>query len=396
MMLIKKFIFKQLLFFFSFFVKPKKDKWVISLLKGGGGSSLPENAFFFCKYLQDKNINFKYVSYYPIKNINGEHLKPFTLQYFIELLVAGVLIIENDLQNDIPSYRSRKTLKVHLFHGLALKKVYLSSPFTKNIFNKNFKNILRKILVGFCFTDEYNLIVTSNNIHKNIYVKSFNNKNVQILGQPRNDFLLKCKTKNIREKVLNQLNLINFKGKIISYLPTFRDTKAFGNLDILKNKKIIRFLENNNCIFLGKDHFFYENNYGNFTKKTDLKNTFNLGNEFLTQEILAITDILITDYSGIYFDYLLTKKPIIFYCYDYEEYININREINFDYFDNKITPGPKVKNIDDLTDNIKKYIINPEKDNSLRVEAMNRFHNFKDGNNCQRILNFINTNLEKN
>ena len=76
-----------------------------------------------------------------------------------------------------------------------------------------------------------------------------------------------------------------------------------------------------------------------------------------------------------------------------------NNGIGYKYFDIVClqetkcteTEGEKV-----LTDNIKKYIINPEKDNSLRVEAMNRFHNFKDGNNCQRILNFINTNLDKN
>ncbi len=396
-MFLKRIIFKQLIYFFSFFIKTQKDKWIISLLKGGGGSSLPENALFFCKHLKQKKIQFKYISNLPIENLEKEHLKPFSLKYFFECIKSGVLIVENDLHNDIPAYRSNQTYKVHLFHGLALKKIYLSSPFTKNIFMRNFKNFLKKILVGFCFTDEYDLIVTSNKIHKTNYIKSFNNKNVEILGQPRNDFLIKCEKKIIKNKLLNKIGFDNFSGKIISYLPTFRDTKFQGNLSILENKKIKDFLIKNNCILLVKDHFFYENNYANNyeneKKSYNNNNLFKLGNRFLTQEILAITDVLITDYSGIYFDYLLMKKPIIYYCYDYDEYVKKNRDIDFDYFDEIITPGPKVKSIEQLIKSLEKNLTNFDYENYIN-QSLIKFHQYNDGGSCERLYNYITKKLK--
>jgi CDP-glycerol glycerophosphotransferase len=62
--------------------------------------------------------------------------------------------------------------------------------------------------------------------------------------------------------------------------------------------------------------------------------------------LLQLSDSLITDYSSIYFDFLLTKKPIIFFPYDYEEYLVESRELYFDY--EKYTPGVKVKSMKDL------------------------------------------------
>ena len=61
--------------------------------------------------------------------------------------------------------------------------------------------------------------------------------------------------------------------------------------------------------------------------------------------IINIFDILVTDYSSIYIDFLLLQKPLIFLPYDKEEYLN-KRGFNFDY--DKVTPGHKPTNMKDL------------------------------------------------
>ena len=66
---------------------------------------------------------------------------------------------------------------------------------------------------------------------------------------------------------------------------------------------------------LVKEHSFYERNIKNYTKTIDTSknNIIIIDNGFLTQELLVLSDLLINDYSGIYFDYLLLKKDIKIY-----------------------------------------------------------------------------------
>ena len=61
---------------------------------------------------------------------------------------------------------------------------------------------------------------------------------------------------------------------------------------------------------------------------------------------MSEADLLITDYSSCYFDYLIVDKPIIYFNYDYKEYINESRDLYFDY--EEMTSGIKVKKINDL------------------------------------------------
>ena len=109
--------------------------------------------------------------------------------------------------------------------------------------------------------------------------------------------------------------------------------------------------------------------------------------EFLDpQPLLYYSDIMITDYSGIYFDYLLMDRPIIFYNYDIESY-KTHRGLIMNYEDN--TPGPKVNNQSDLLNAIEEYLINPDKDKEFREEIKKKFHKYEDGKACERTYELI-------
>lgn len=185
---------------------------------------------------------------------------------------------------------------------------------------------------------------------KHIYAESFNISDEKIIcsGIPRNDvFLDEYKKINAREKLNNKISNVDDK-KIILYAPTFRDDKEFEL--ILDFEKIYQKL-NNEYKFILKLH-------PNIKNKIEIESKYK---EFIydysqyenTQELLLASDVLITDYSSIIFDFAITGNPIIFYSYDLEEYDNSIRGFYYNY--EEFVPGPIVKNDDDLINILENY-----------------------------------------
>ena len=87
--------------------------------------------------------------------------------------------------------------------------------------------------------------------------------------------------------------------------------------------------------------------------------------------ILGIFDLLVTDYSSIYIDYLLTGKPLIFLPYDKEDYLD-ERGMNFTY--DKVTPGPKPGTQKEFTEALAK-LLGGEDSYRKERERVNRFFN---------------------
>src|SRR5699024_10984504 len=111
---------------------------------------------------------------------------------------------------------------------------------------------------------------------------------------------------------------------------------------------------------------------------------YNVSNEYNINHLLLITDILITDYSSIPFEFALLQKPMVFFAYDIDEYADARG-----FWDNydKLVPGPIVENTDDLIDILKtgKY----------DIEQLEPFSNgwtqHSDGNSSERWTKAIYT-----
>lgn len=138
--------------------------------------------------------------------------------------------------------------------------------------------------------------------------------------------------------------------KLILYAPTFRGESSNGRGP---DKLDIRMMYET----LGDDYVLLIKHHG--LAKTvppipdDLKNVFAFDmreSKILTiEELLAIADICITDYSSVGFEYAITERPLIFFAYDIEEYID-DRGLYFGY--DEITPGPVVKTTEEIVDYI--------------------------------------------
>ena len=101
-------------------------------------------------------------------------------------------------------------------------------------------------------------------------------------------------------------------------------------------------------------------------------------------ELYLVSDILITDYSSAMFDYANSKKPMLFYAYDLDDYEERLRGLYFDFKD--LAPGPLVKNEKELFDAIKEI-------DKISVEYKEKYDKFteefcsmEDGEASRRVI----------
>lgn len=287
----------------------------------------------------------------PLFVINDPELRnslssKYGKQYFIETesiqgirqaLSAGVWFTSAGL----PAYGTglhKKRLIINLWHGVPLKKIALLDPNLKKAARIYFKKI---------FSENYTCILTTSHELIPLMARSFavSEDKIKVWGQPRNDGLFQ---KNDCREILGQLfpDLPEYT-KTVLYAPTFRD---YGQVQLFPFKdfdqeQLEAFLEKKNMLLFIRTHVAEQGSAAPYLGK---RIRF-LGNEQAEDVtgILNIFDCLITDYSSIYIDYLLTDKPMIFLPYDRQQYLD-GRGMNFDYDD--VTPGPKPETFNDFLD----------------------------------------------
>lgn len=287
----------------------------------------------------------------PLFVINDSELRnslssKYGKQYFIETesiqgirqaLSAGVWFTSAGL----PAYGTglhKKRLIINLWHGVPLKKIALLDPNLKKTARIYFKKI---------FSENYTCILTTSHELIPLMARSFavSEDKIKVWGQPRNDGLFQ---KNDCREILGQLfpDLPEYT-KTVLYAPTFRD---YGQVQLFPfkdfdQKQLEAFLDEKNMLLFIRTHVAEQGSAAPYLGK---RIRF-LGNEQAEDVtgILNIFDCLITDYSSIYIDYLLTDKPMIFLPYDRQQYLD-GRGMNFDYDD--VTPGPKPETFNDFLD----------------------------------------------
>ncbi|MCR4666341.1 MAG: CDP-glycerol glycerophosphotransferase family protein [Desulfovibrio sp.] len=214
-------------------------------------------------------------------------------------------------------------------------------------------------------------ILCPNDHTKHILIDRYSIKNIhkaEILevGYPRVDITLR---KESREKIRRQLGVTDSE-KLVLYMPTFRG--VMGNQidvpeEILSAAKALQKLE---CKFIFSGHYFYEREF-----QEDAGNKILPPKNIENNELLAAADILITDFSSIAFDYLPTKKEIIYYIYDIVEYKN-ERGL---YFGEEVFPGKKCYNLNQLITAVSESLENEYIPDETYNECISTFCPYDDG-----------------
>lgn len=281
---------------------------------------------------------------------------------------------------------------IQLWHGIPLKSMGLMDKGYANKWISEDKYIF----------DDMDFIISTSEFYSAIINSTIgqNYNKYKICGYPRNDYLIKNKEKFNMNIFFENFNL---KNKNIFYVPTFRQgyaDRVEGNrIDELINlinfniESFNLFLLENNLNFIVKMHPFEEKYYKDKLANIKSENIYFLSNEVLEEsdrdlyEWLNNSDMLITDYSSVYMDYLLTNKPILFVNTDEEEYRNSRGFLLEPY--HEWTPGPKVSNFETFKNEILNLLENDNYYNTERKRLKKIMHKFNDNKNCERTWNFI-------
>ena len=376
-----------ILFMLSYVI-PKNKK--LCLLGSGAGTSFKGNPKYL--YLHSLTNESRYQISWITKNkklydkLNEKKhpvLQVYSVKGFWNILRAKYLIIEQSAKDIsyIGVINGRFNI-IQTWHGTPLKKIGITKEKhpIKNIFN----NLLKKEFYS------YILILSTSNVVSLTLSTVFQNKNVKLVGYPRNDVFF---NKNLIFENYKEILNLGIYHKVILYCPTFRDNyesvKPFSD-EFFKN--LNAYLMKKGDVFLIKKHPFEKN----INVPTNLSNIEDVSSAVEDiQELLVFTDILITDYSSVFFDFILLDRPIIYYSYDFEEYLENCRGMYYEYY--KEMPGPFAKNENELLDLIEtvdKWFNNEEYQMKYK-KFKDKFNYYQDGKSCERLFQFIAGEIEK-
>jgi CDP-glycerol glycerophosphotransferase len=284
------------------------------------------------------------------------------------------------------SFRAKK---VQLWHGVGLKKIGLMVSANAERYN-SFIGRLSDAIRGKNYI--YDLFVSTSDCYtENLFSKAVRAKNFIEAGYPRNDIFFKeqLDEKDLLEadtESLRKIDEFRNKGfKAVLYAPTWDD--PLGNpikSGLLDLGKLSLLAQKHKLLFVLKFHPAIR-----CDKEGDLPaNIIYYSSLKDIQPLLKVTDVLITDYSSVSMDYLLLDRPIIFFPYNLEKYIESQGGLLFDY--GSMSPGPICRSQDQLHEALMHYA-DGRTDNfaGKRAEVRNLAFKYKDGKSSQRIWNFI-------
>ena len=279
-----------------------------------------------------KNFQFVWAFEEPekFKIPNAKSIKIDSWEYFKTSLQARIWISSVNIERGL-HYKNENTIYINTWHGAGTKKIGNACSGRKD----------------YDFTT-VDIMLVQSHFEKEIFERDFlcNSEAIRIVGFPRNDELFHI-TNSQRNQLKIQFNIPEGK-KVILYAPTWRDSKDGGMsyefippIHMDKWKKHL----SDNYIMLFRMHAFttkFEMQYDEFAR--DVSGYDNLNH------ILAITDVLVTDYSTIVYDSAIAGIPFICFGFDYDTYKD---ERGFYYDLDEVYPGGVMRTEDEVIRRIK-------------------------------------------
>lgn len=297
----------------------------------------------------------------------------------VRYLRCRVIVAANNLfAGDRPGAKNRHSLSIQLWHGLPIKKRIRGFSFNHRVFDV------------FASTSDYASYLLAS--YLGAPVEKF-----RVTGYPRNDKLLRDNSVKRARRVLGEVLGANPEEyeKIVLYAPTFRKYDYAGHLEIGR----LGFIRSTSreTLVLVKPHPVDEARYGHLLARESrrsnlvvISNSLLLRRGYDVYDLLPAVDILVTDYSSIFNDYILLNKPVVFYMPDIDLFYRHEGLIYPRASLAEILPGPLFH-----TDRFDLESINYE-DYRHRASAFRKLlHEYVDDKSTQRVWNIIQSFLEE-
>lgn len=380
----KKFkkVFSVLLSNISYII-PKKNKKILFKSK----PDYSGNAKAICDHIIKNNLDYEMI--WSVNDVScvssNAKVQAVSRGSFKELyhyLTSKVIITTH---NEMIGAVAKNQKYISLWHGMPLKKICYLGEFDHQ------------------GMEDYSASrIATSEIMRSIISASFREKanKVYITGQPRNDYLF--------EPVkVSDLEIQNIDGKkIVIYVPTFRQNNEdekysdgqkisgdnFFRVNDFNLLEVDDFLDRNNCHLLIKLHPYEESSFRHkvgFAKNITILDSLMLAKKNIdVNQILPLSDCLITDYSSVYFDYLILNKPMIFLVPDLESYRASRGGFTLEPFD-FWAPGDKVINQNGVLNSLKDIINDKDQYLEQRKIINDMINLYVDNKNSERVIHII-------
>lgn len=330
-------IFNLIIFLISFLI-PKSNKYVI--VGGWYGKRYADNSRGIYEYLNAHKIELglKKVIWYTNDDAIYNTLRSKGLDVLKGLNAKSVFYhlrskthFIDQTPHDILGFLSVRCTRINMWHGIPIKKV-------GNLIEGKEVTISfwDKVASGGCWLDQY--VLATSDMASNILTRVMGIKQEKciIASYPRTNLLYSKEAKSINQDSFS-----------VFYLPTFREKEERNPILDTDLEVMNKIFATERIIFQLKPH---PASNSDWTVVNGLSNFKILDASIDVYDSLVNTDLLITDYSSVYFDYILTGKAIVFFPYDYEEYITNDRGLILPY--DKYTPGDKIYTVENLVSKI--------------------------------------------
>lgn len=249
----------------------------------------------------------------------GEKVKCDTLSYFRTALKARVWISNSTVERGL-EFKGKNTFYFNTWHGTPIKKMGVDVGDE----NKSFKGKGQWRVDYFTCQGEY---------ERDIFCRVFKglDKNIaQVIGLPRNDIYANYSM----EYMLSLRKKMNIPAdkRVILYAPTFREYDQSSSMEV---KVSVPIQINRWRKELGEKYVLLFRAHYEVAKGLNIQDddfVREMSSYPQLEDLMIVSDMLISDYSSIFFDYSIMPKPMLAFCYDYDRYA-LERGMYFDIRD---------------------------------------------------------------
>lgn len=361
-----------------------------------------ENTYLFIgRNGGDFTGNVKHLYLYFVNNF--KHIKSYFLtehsNVYKQLTMARlpVIIIPSDQEEkmatcgtvvvDSISFRTKLTYpliadarQVQLWHGVGNKKIGFQLQGAACLEGRD-QTLMED-------HSDYDVIVSTSKFYTDeVFKKSMDAKEFVSLGYPRTDIFFKHIDKNImigcNKSVYSRVKQAKATGPVILFTPTFRDNGVNPlTQDIMQLEVLVAFMQTVNAHLVIKTHTRTPIQFDSLTDNLTICDA-----ESDIYPLMPLADIMITDYSSIFTDFLLLDRPVLFFWSDYDKYMEKDRGFQFPL--EPMCPGPKCRTANELFREITEALQGKDTWKTARRAIRDKSFSHTQGGACKRIADYL-------
>lgn len=352
------------------------------------GKQYSDNPRAIYEYLKETHPEYKLVwsvdkrFIHNFKDKDIDYVNRFSIKWLFHMALAKYWVTNSRMPLWIP--KPKHCTYLQTWHGTPLKKLAadMDEVHMPGTSTQRYKeNFIKE-------ASNWDFLVSPNEYSTKIFRRAFQfNKEMIESGYPRNDFLYKSNTSDTIN-MLKERYKIPLDKKLILYAPTWRDNQFYAvgkyKFDLDLDLRLLQEELGNEYVIILRMHYLVAENF-------DLSPyegfVYDFSNHEDIRELYLISDLLITDYSSVFFDYANLKRPMIFYVYDIDMYRDTLRGFYFD-FENQ-APGPLVKTTEQVIETIKEIQLNDFRVSSAFNSFYEKFCYLESGQSSKRVVDKV-------